>query len=145
MLLISYICKSIYLSEETLLLVIGYICNPTPQIIYFGDQIWVSFLLMENTSCPIELEPRTLSQMQLTQAREVAAEIVQKLEPIEASTLFLEEIRKIGENERQVEELIDCIEKDEFIHAEKACHCKCSCNVENTLHSDIKEPLSAPF
>ncbi|OIW17154.1 hypothetical protein TanjilG_21131 [Lupinus angustifolius] len=107
---------------------------------------------MENTSCPIELEPRTLSQMQLTQAREVAAEIVQKLEPIEASTLFLEEliypikeIRKIGENERQVEELIDCIEKDEFIHAEKACHCKCSCNVENTLHSDIKEPLSAPF
>ncbi|CAL0308746.1 unnamed protein product [Lupinus luteus] len=107
---------------------------------------------MEHTSFPIELEPRTLSQVQLTQARKVAAEIVKKLEPIEASTLFLEdliypikEIRKIGENESQVEELIDCIEKDEFINAEKACHCKCSCNAENTLHSDLKEPLSAPF
>ncbi|KAK7255440.1 hypothetical protein RIF29_28849 [Crotalaria pallida] len=106
---------------------------------------------MENTTCPIELEPRTLSQVQLTQAREVAAEVVQKLEPTEATALFLElihpikEVRQIDENECQVEYLIDCSEKEEVIPNEKACDCQCSCNSENPLHSNLKEPLSAPF
>ncbi|RYR40717.1 hypothetical protein Ahy_A09g046455 [Arachis hypogaea] len=45
---------------------------------------------MEKRSCSIELEPRTLSQVQLIQVREVAADVVQKLEPREASALFVE-------------------------------------------------------
>ncbi|WVZ23192.1 hypothetical protein V8G54_001736 [Vigna mungo] len=105
--------------------------------------------LMANTLCPIELEPRTLNQVQLTQAREVAAEVVQKLEPCEASALFIEglmhpiqKVMQMDENENLTEKLADCMKKAESITDQsKACHCQCSCATENSF----KEPLSAPF
>ncbi|XP_061367500.1 uncharacterized protein LOC133310570 [Gastrolobium bilobum] len=107
---------------------------------------------MANTSCSIELEPRTLSQVQLTQAREVAAEVVQKLEPSAASALFIEglmhpikEETQMEENGSQVEKLIDGSKKGEAVTDEKACHCQCSCTIEKPLYIDLKEPLSAPF
>ncbi|XP_020225401.1 uncharacterized protein LOC109807295 isoform X2 [Cajanus cajan] len=96
---------------------------------------------MANTSCPIELEPRTLNQVQLTQAREVAAEVVQKLEPCEASALFIEE--EDDENGTLTHEklLLDCMKKSETIPDDKGCHCQCACTTENLF----KQPLSAPF
>ncbi|KAK7294245.1 hypothetical protein RJT34_17132 [Clitoria ternatea] len=92
---------------------------------------------MANTRCPIELEPRTLNQVQLTQAREVAAEVVQKLEPSEASALFVEGLTHPikGENGRQVEKVVE----------EEACSCQCSCATQIPFHIHLKEPLSAPF
>ncbi|KAK7349201.1 hypothetical protein VNO77_06379 [Canavalia gladiata] len=107
---------------------------------------------MAKTPCSIELEPRTLNQVQLTQAREVAAEVVQKLEPREASALFIEglihpikEVTHMDENGRQVEKIVDCMVKAETITEEKACHCQCSCATENPFPINLKEPLSAPF
>ncbi|TKY64454.1 hypothetical protein E2542_SST14351 [Spatholobus suberectus] len=103
---------------------------------------------MANTSCPIELEPRTLNQVQLTQAREVAAEVAQKLEPCEASALFIEglihpiqEVMHMDENGSLAEKLVDCMKKAEAVPDDKTCHCQCSCATENPF----KEPLSAPF
>ncbi|XP_068479493.1 uncharacterized protein [Phaseolus vulgaris] len=99
-------------------------------------------ILMANTRCPIELEPRTLNQVQLTQAREIAAEVVQKLEPCEASALFIEEVLEMEENENLTEKLADCMKKAESVTEQnKACHCQCSCATENSF----KDPLSAPF
>ncbi|KAK7389574.1 hypothetical protein VNO78_24728 [Psophocarpus tetragonolobus] len=98
---------------------------------------------MANTSCPIELEPRTLKQVQLTQAREVAAEVVQKLEPCQASALFIQglmhpiqEVMHMDENGSLGEKLVDCMKKAESIPDDKGCHCQCACT---------EEPLSAPF
>lgn len=45
---------------------------------------------MANVCCPIEMEPRTLSQGQLNNAREAAAGVVQTMEPREASNIFVE-------------------------------------------------------
>ncbi|KAJ1388753.1 hypothetical protein SESBI_38844 [Sesbania bispinosa] len=98
---------------------------------------------MANTSCSIELEPRTLSQVQLTQAREVAAQLVQKLEPNEASALLIEglihpikEETHMDENTRKAEGIPD---------DDKPCNCQCSCITQNPFHITLKEPLSAPF
>ncbi|XP_027344910.1 uncharacterized protein LOC113857294 [Abrus precatorius] len=103
---------------------------------------------MANTSCSIELEPKTLNQVQLTQAREVAAEAVQKLEPNEASTLFIKglmhpikEVTYMDENGSQV----DYMKKGEAIPDDKVCHCQCSCTTQTPFHINLKEPLSAPF
>ncbi|KOM27385.1 hypothetical protein LR48_Vigan406s019500 [Vigna angularis] len=80
---------------------------------------------------------------------EVAAEVVQKLEPCEASALFIEglmhpiqKVMQMDGNENLSEKLADCMKKAESItdHS-KACHCQCSCATENSF----KEPLSAPF
>ncbi|KAL2338039.1 hypothetical protein Fmac_012485 [Flemingia macrophylla] len=104
---------------------------------------------MANTSCPIELEPRTLNQVQLTQAREVAAEVVQKLEPCEASALFIEglmnPIQEDDENGTPTDKklLLDCMKKTDTIPIpdDKSCHCQCACATEDLF----KQPLSAPF
>ncbi|RDX83517.1 hypothetical protein CR513_35555, partial [Mucuna pruriens] len=115
-----------------------------PALFGYG-KTWISSLLMANTRCPIELEPRTLNQVQLTQAREVAAEVVQKLEPCEASALFIEglmhPVMHMDENGSLAEKLVDCMKKAEAIPENKSCHCHCSCDTENAF----KEPLSAPF
>ncbi|MED6138006.1 hypothetical protein PIB30_070299 [Stylosanthes scabra] len=99
---------------------------------------------MEKRSCSIELEPRTLSQVQLIQVREVAAEVVQKLEPREASAIFVEGLVHPLKDENGGK-----IEKEEVIMLDddeiKECHCQCSFNNENTNHVNLKEPLSAPF
>ncbi|CAJ2663848.1 uncharacterized protein LOC123885150 [Trifolium pratense] len=108
---------------------------------------------MAKTSCPIELEPRTLNEVELSQARELAAEVVQKLEPNEASALFVEgiimhpikeEATIIDENESHIEKLIDITKKEETITHEEVCQCQCS--IESQSYTiTLKEPLSAPF
>ncbi|KAI5651251.1 hypothetical protein M9H77_37256 [Catharanthus roseus] len=47
---------------------------------------------MANFCCSIELEPRTLKQQQLDQAREIAVGIIQMNQPNEASNVFVEEL-----------------------------------------------------
>ncbi|MED6118885.1 hypothetical protein PIB30_006676 [Stylosanthes scabra] len=99
---------------------------------------------MENRTCSIELEPRTLSQVQLIQVREVAAEVVQKLEPREASAIFVEGLVHPLKDENNGGK----IEKEEVIMVDdeiKECQCQCSFNNEITNHVNLKEPLSAPF
>ncbi|KAK2406216.1 hypothetical protein QL285_041973 [Trifolium repens] len=110
---------------------------------------------MAQTSCPIELEPRTLNEVELSQARELAAEVVEKLEPNEASALFVEGIimhpikegTHMDENESQIEKLIDITKKAENITHEEVCQCQCSsCSTESQSYTiTLKEPLSAPF
>ncbi|KAK4269332.1 hypothetical protein QN277_022503 [Acacia crassicarpa] len=119
----------------------------------------------------IELEPKTLSQGQLSQARKVAADVVQKMEPKRASALFTEGLEHSSEEEmtevddeeeeheeKDVEEIkpVGCIEKIEEKIEEKVCNMSVyssssSIMVDSLSSSDQlhhihqHEPLSAPF
>ncbi|CAL5195525.1 unnamed protein product [Lathyrus oleraceus] len=108
---------------------------------------------MAKTPCPIELEPRTLSGVELTQARELAAEVVQNMEPSEAAAVFFEGIMHpikeeahMDKNNCKNEKLIDFTKKKETIPYEKVCQCQCSSSTESPFCIvGAKEPLSAPF
>ncbi|XP_054779609.1 uncharacterized protein LOC129287471 isoform X2 [Prosopis cineraria] len=110
--------------------------------------------MANTTRRSIELEPKTLNQGQISQARKVAADVVQKMEPKEASSLFTEvEEMMDGDEEKVVEKQVGCMNKIEMME-EKACN-----NIINlyspamvdspsdhqlhTIHQN--EPLSAPF
>ncbi|KAI3427655.1 uncharacterized protein J3R85_009214 [Psidium guajava] len=51
---------------------------------------------MASTRCPIEMEPRTLREGQLNHAREVAADVIQKMEPDKATSIFTEGLKPIS-------------------------------------------------
>ncbi|KAI4329216.1 hypothetical protein L6164_021504 [Bauhinia variegata] len=87
---------------------------------------------MANICCSIELEPRTLNQGQLNQAREVA------VQNLEASALFVEEMDNEGEK------LLECTEKEKARFADDK-NCQCSCIAESPRQFDLKQPHSAPF
>ncbi|XP_038898732.1 uncharacterized protein LOC120086256 [Benincasa hispida] len=108
-----------------------------------------------NVCCSIELEPKTLNQGQLHQAREVAADVVQKLEPSEASLVLIDIVERFktmnymleGEGDSQpslppppsLPSLGDI--------KEERGRCQCfyvSTESPNQLQL-VKEPLSAPF
>ncbi|KAF7843389.1 uncharacterized protein G2W53_000294 [Senna tora] len=114
--------------------------------------------------CSIELEPMTLSQGQLSQAREVAQDVVKKLEPNEASALFIEGLEHPVketdiEDADEAEKVGSCIQKqkqkaEDMNNDEKAWGKVCSCNYNNALaivelkspqSHIIIHPLSAPF
>nr|POE53112.1 hypothetical protein CFP56_13656 [Quercus suber] len=71
-------------------------------------------LYMANNCCSIETEPKTLNEGQLNRAREVAADVVQKMEPNEASTIFNEILSpqiKDQEREKEEKEIHEPVEK----------------------------------
>ncbi|OVA08553.1 hypothetical protein BVC80_209g297 [Macleaya cordata] len=70
--------------------------------------------------CSIEMEPRTLNELQLNDAREAAIDIVKKQKSNEASNIFIEGLRpvlsiKVMEEEEEEEEqqkpVVECKEK----------------------------------
>ncbi|KAL8522466.1 hypothetical protein ACS0TY_012578 [Phlomoides rotata] len=116
---------------------------------------------MANFCCPIECEPRTLKEVQISHAREIAVDIVQKMEPDEASTIFNEGLKPVvGIKEtaavvvvsdaippqKAEEEQSNEIVKGQ-IYVETCCQCSSSrIAIESSTHEcRIKEPLSAPF
>ncbi|XP_023898519.1 uncharacterized protein LOC112010410 [Quercus suber] len=104
-------------------------------------------LYMANNCCSIETEPKTLNEGQLNRAREVAADVVQKMEPNEASTIFNEILSpqiKDQEREKEEKEIHEPVEKGDII--ERPCQCLCTTAiVESPDPTSLKEPLSAPF
>ncbi|KAJ4828292.1 hypothetical protein Tsubulata_034963 [Turnera subulata] len=109
---------------------------------------------MANVCCSIELEPRTLNEGQLNHAREVAADVVQKMEPKEASIVVIKglppPVPAIEMDWR--EKNGDDLEHNLVSYEDKAAiiegPCQCSCipsNVESPEQVNFKEPLSAPF
>ncbi|XP_015572831.1 uncharacterized protein LOC8273799 [Ricinus communis] len=110
---------------------------------------------MSNVCCSIELEPRTLKQGQLIHAREIAADVVQKMKAEEAYTVFIKGLRpekqmdQIEENKHQEDhhqEPVDYCHKDKGEDFESPCQCSViTSNIESPDQINIKEPLSAPF
>ncbi|XP_030972681.1 uncharacterized protein LOC115992597 [Quercus lobata] len=104
---------------------------------------------MANNCCSIETEPKTLNEGQLNRAREVAADVVQNMEPNEASTIFNEKLIlspqiKDQEREKEEKELHEPVEKGDII--ERPCQCLCPTAIlESPDQMSLKEPLSAPF
>ncbi|KAM1011273.1 hypothetical protein FF1_046496 [Malus domestica] len=105
----------------------------------------------------IETEPRTLSEGQLNRAREIAADVVQKMEPTEATALFLEGLRPVG-SAKEMKHMIDGEQlqlqtklldwKEEAQILERPCQCLCSTAIVETPDQEtqlITGPVSAPF
>ncbi|KAK2654679.1 hypothetical protein Ddye_014535 [Dipteronia dyeriana] len=120
---------------------------------------------MANICCPIEMEPKTLNQGQLNIAREVAADVVQKMESKEATIALIKGLESVREeqNYEQIfkEEnshnkyviegscaIINSIEKPPQV-IERPCQCSLMTNIniaaESPDQNNLKEPLSAPF
>ncbi|KAJ6427496.1 hypothetical protein OIU84_022989 [Salix udensis] len=111
---------------------------------------------MANICCSIEMEPRTLSEGQLSHAREVAADVAQKMGPKEASAVFVNGLRPVvsikemseveGNGDRDDHKVAECREKTAEI-IDKPCQCSCNPKDKESPdhHLDLKEPLSAPF
>nr|XP_011466665.1 PREDICTED: uncharacterized protein LOC105352133 [Fragaria vesca subsp. vesca] len=112
---------------------------------------------MARVCCSIEMEPKTLSQVQLNHAREKAADVVQKTESSEASATFSEGLRPIyskrqterentsKEGEEVQNKLILELEESQVL-SERSCQCLCgAANIETPDQENLKEPLSAPF
>ncbi|KAF9690108.1 hypothetical protein SADUNF_Sadunf01G0161500 [Salix dunnii] len=111
---------------------------------------------MANNCCSIEMEPRTLSEGQLSHAREVAADVAQKMGPKEASAVFINGLRPVvsikemsqveGSRDRHDNKVGECKEKTAEIIDR---HCQCSGIPKDKEspdhHLNLKEPLSAPF
>nr|XP_043618340.1 uncharacterized protein LOC122590072 [Erigeron canadensis] len=103
---------------------------------------------MATFCCPIETEPKTLNQVELNQAREVAVGVIQENKPSEASRILNEGMQPvIG-----VEEMAKAIERADSIHKlqgtgvtiEAACQCS-MIGAPTPDQCSLKEPLSAPF
>ncbi|XP_062086798.1 uncharacterized protein LOC133793457 [Humulus lupulus] len=112
---------------------------------------------MANVSSSIESEPRTLKEEQLNLAREVAADVVQNLEPHEATIIFIERMRPAGGS---IQKMKQKSEEEEVGHGklkekreiiEIPCQCTCTCTpttiitTESLEQNQLGEPLSAPF
>ncbi|EXB74564.1 hypothetical protein L484_026261 [Morus notabilis] len=111
---------------------------------------------MANVCCSIELEPRTLKGGQLNHAREVAADVVEKLKPHEATVMFIEGLRPTGsikkmkkiteEEEKEDHQVVGYMEKAKMIEIPCQCSCTVGTNIsESTEQDKLREPLSAPF
>ncbi|KAL3720974.1 hypothetical protein ACJRO7_005741 [Eucalyptus globulus] len=110
---------------------------------------------MASTCCPIEMEPRTLSEGQLNHAREVAADVVQKMEPEKATSIFTEGLKpadpakdtqRLAENREEVDGEVIESRKQAAKCIEQPCQCSCvSALSESPDQLQLKEPLSAPF
>ncbi|KAF8027584.1 hypothetical protein BT93_E0483 [Corymbia citriodora subsp. variegata] len=110
---------------------------------------------MASTRCPIEMEPRTLSQGQLNHAREVAVDVIQKMEPQKATSVFTEgskpidptkDMWRLAENEEEANDMVIESQKQGATCIEKPCLCSCAPALsESPDQLQLKEPLSAPF
>ncbi|XP_041020155.1 uncharacterized protein LOC121261812 [Juglans microcarpa x Juglans regia] len=119
-----------------------------------------------NICCSIEMEPKTLNQGQLNRAREVAADVVQKMEPNEASIVFIDQgslsrplvpgndidaddQRKVLEEGKQLlYKPVECEEMKTTHIMGRPCQCSCMAtmvSVESPDQVGLREPLSAPF
>ncbi|KAH9714178.1 hypothetical protein WN944_021983 [Citrus x changshan-huyou] len=110
-----------------------------------------------NTCCPIEMEPKTLREVQLNHAIEVAADAVQKMEPEEASISFIKDSEAVGVEEKertqkgqQFPNAVDCNVADDQKTMNPIIKTPCQCslmnvNVDSPDQINLKEPLSAPF
>ncbi|XVF26816.1 hypothetical protein REPUB_Repub14bG0051600 [Reevesia pubescens] len=120
---------------------------------------------MAKVCCSIEMEPRTLNQGQLNHAREMAADVAQKMEPREASAIFIEQgmglisgvaIKEVVDELKLTNEEKEVgVEKhDEYFNQKEKAQsieerpCQCSCennNIESPDPNNLKEPVTAPF
>ncbi|XP_071731906.1 uncharacterized protein [Rutidosis leptorrhynchoides] len=104
---------------------------------------------MATFCCPIENEPKTLNQVVLNQAREVAVGVLKDNEPSEASRILNEGLKPI----MAVGDMAKAIERADSIHKlqgnlatiEMVCECSMTTVISSPDQCGSKEPHSAPF
>ncbi|CAM8910770.1 unnamed protein product [Rhodiola kirilowii] len=114
--------------------------------------------------CSIEMEPRTLSEGQLNQAREIAGGIVNKFERRDAEIIFTEGLKPIHSTKEVGSEIIESAQRERIENGiaiagvtnekaqimEKPCQCALAPPVEepstkHQAHLMLQEPHTAPF
>uniref|UniRef100_A0A7N1A9G1 Uncharacterized protein n=1 Tax=Kalanchoe fedtschenkoi TaxID=63787 RepID=A0A7N1A9G1_KALFE len=111
--------------------------------------------------CAIETEPRTLSQGQLNQAREIAGGIANNFEPREAEIIFTKGLRPVNSDKESGLEIISENSRGEWMETttsiainqkgrimEKPCQCALappSPEESSTQDQSVQEPYTAPF
>ncbi|XP_024185485.1 uncharacterized protein LOC112190287 isoform X3 [Rosa chinensis] len=122
--------QSIYAS--TILLIDD---SPTAGVFEKFELDQVCSFFMAKVCCSIEMEPRTLSQVQLNHAR--------GLRPIGSETQ-VDHVNIAEAGEEPQNKLI--LESEEAQLYERSCQCLCAAaNIETPDQEKLKEPLSAPF
>ncbi|KAJ7011873.1 hypothetical protein NC653_002080, partial [Populus alba x Populus x berolinensis] len=122
---------------------------------FYASKVLACGFSMANICCSIEMEPRTLREAQLSHAREEAADVAQKMEPKEASDVFINGLRPVvsvketsqieGNGDRHGHKVGECKEKTAEI-VDRPCQCSCiPQDIESPDQLNLKEPLSAPF
>ncbi|XP_043704910.1 uncharacterized protein LOC122654745 isoform X2 [Telopea speciosissima] len=105
-------------------------------------------------SCSIEMEPRTLNQGELNNAREAAVVIVSNMEPQKASNVFIEGHRQVvplnrtEEMPKKRDDIHTTVDnKESALVIERSCECSCtSTSIDESPEIEkLREPLSAPF
>ncbi|KAL8217391.1 hypothetical protein R6Q57_020764 [Mikania cordata] len=104
---------------------------------------------MATFCCPIETEPKTMNQVELNHAREVAVGVLKDNKPSEATRILHEGMKPVI----RIEEMARAIEKKNTISklqgtsttTEAVCQCCITSVLSAAEQSSLKEPLSAPF
>ncbi|KAK9054715.1 hypothetical protein SSX86_025794 [Deinandra increscens subsp. villosa] len=105
---------------------------------------------MATFCCPIETEPKTMSQVELNQAREVAVGVLKENIPSEASRILNEGMKPV----MGIEEMAKVIERKDTVEKLRGTsttgEAVCQCSTRGVLSTPdqcslVKEPLSAPF
>lgn len=110
---------------------------------------------MANLCCSVDLEPRTLKRGQMHHAREVAVGIFQKMEPVVASNVLIQEEGQVISMEMEEvvestdEELCPTPENMVLESVGSSQHCSCANpSTDEPVDYDghlIREPHTAPF
>ncbi|KAI3671587.1 hypothetical protein L1987_87326 [Smallanthus sonchifolius] len=104
---------------------------------------------MATFCCPIEAEPKTMNQVELNQAREVAVGVLKDNNPSEASRILHEGMKPVV----GIEAMAKAIERKDTIDklqgtsttSEAVCQCSITGVLSPPDQCSLKEPLSAPF
>ncbi|CAO2813367.1 unnamed protein product [Amaranthus hypochondriacus] len=109
--------------------------------------------------CPIEMEPKTLKEVQLNHAREQAVAI-QKMEPQNAPDIFFQGLKEVGsldgkkknankeDHMGRLDDIVDGCIKNDNIKIDSSHHCLCTkILIEPPIPDEFRErePLTAPF
>ncbi|XP_010253996.1 PREDICTED: uncharacterized protein LOC104595110 [Nelumbo nucifera] len=116
----------------------------------YGDSLKLTGSFMAHLCYSIEMEPKTLNEGELNDARVAAVDIIQKMDPKKASDVFTEGLRPVI----SVKEMKEKTERRDQLHKLVKCEefaqvTDCLCTLENIDESPDKamfrETLSAPF
>ncbi|KAJ8479643.1 hypothetical protein OPV22_023370 [Ensete ventricosum] len=107
--------------------------------------------MMDRLGCPIEMEPKTLTEGELSNAREAAVEIIQTKVPKEASTIFIQGKKAVKTAEQTRTEIKTRDRLEKLVGEGEGSGVRCGSSdlpfADDEISDGItsREPFSSPF